>query len=666
MTNYTRYEAGSQGYQQSQLHRKQRKISKNFTQTDLGVSKDWFEPDLDFEINSEEKFSIGLWSNRLLIYTSKGDFSVPRSYLDVPFIGKGISDILEDKGISLEAELRKNHSKPDKMPRLILSNAHALRKLSSFGYDFISPTLDVIYRTYGVEKTRQITGYLFNYLIRQNPKKLNFKLKTDTAYFQNKAQELSALRNVAGGGQWELVNIEYHPEKSGLCTMGHKVSYKFIVREKTTGIVIGFGSHCVEDFFDINQQTKGHLSAYKIALFNAMLEYGLQHAPLTQMHLWVDTLQVSFLHWLANTYGVSDRAVLETARKFLVANIKMPETLVAELSRVAIDTGVLKTKFKNHTILERSLVALGILGTNASLVPFKDRHVTDKSYIASQPNLHTVKMQFNFYHEVLGSLSLLDSFTTDLATNWYNLIAEGFGVDGTTIWNNLHEAVSQRTKFLEDKDLPIGLRSSMALTTLGVKLYGVGLTNTVENSNSLMCRLYGLEESLLGYVFAETLPVPKSSRLLPKGSKEVALLIDLFDKIAKKRHIHADEDLENKLRPYIGYPIPAGLHASSWLPSINREKLTKYLTETFPNTRVSKPADFNGFDYKMASRLRSFLVDNYDKANGLDTAIMIADSCIKYKRVSEKQYFALRKAYQNITSTAGVVADYELVKAFNL
>lgn len=236
----------------------------------------------------------------------------PSFLLDTPI--KSIIDKISEEGTVIE-------STEMKTPRITSNDLHVIAKLFKWGINLQGVILSHLSKKYNAEQMVFLSRYIFGELVKsKNYSNVNLRLKTNTAYYRQKAGILAGLQN--GTGEWDLVAVDYYPNWT-YCTLGHKIKYKFIVREKTTGEELAFGSTCIDDFFEVDNELARHLGIYKKYLIGQLVAYGWNSLNSNSANITIDKIVLDFGVFLKATNTRSFKKI----RSFIENGLLIPESL---------------------------------------------------------------------------------------------------------------------------------------------------------------------------------------------------------------------------------------------------------------------------------------------------------------------------------------------------
>lgn len=351
---------------QSKLSSKANKVSNLQKTSSFNQDVQNFTDDLgEFEKtvkSTESKVKVEVFPNLESIQISYGKtgFVFSSVMLEVPLVKTVYDKLIEKHGVSESKGLTKY--------RRVSRNSTLLKKFEELGFSCIKPVLKSLSDTYSQEQLHLLTSYFFSKVMRDGGySKVEFHLNTDTEYFRRKAQTLAQLQN--GVGKWFLSGIDYHPDKNGLCTMGHELKWEFIVKEEQSGQTLSFGTSCVEDFFQVDLGLKQRLGNHKEALLGYLIDYAFYLNSAVKLSYSIDAWSWAFTYNYIR-YSEQLQLVHNQYAEFIKNRVLVPESLQSDLVEALPSEAFLNSKSNySFSVLRdifgndyQALATLGILG----------------------------------------------------------------------------------------------------------------------------------------------------------------------------------------------------------------------------------------------------------------------------------------------------------------
>lgn len=475
-------------------------------------------------------------------------FSAPVDMFGHPTLQSLLDDVLSDSSI---LEFGVDTSEP--CPRIVISNSALLKSFQVCGYHLVSTFVKFFVEKVSPEQMLLLSQYVIRDVLNTSDSRIELKLNRNTAYYQRKASRLSALND---GGEWEFYGLNYI-EDGGECTLGHKLNWQFLVREKVTGEQIAFGSTCVQDFFNIDDQLESQLGLFKTKVLNAMLEYAFDYSVSQRYHFNLVRWQYVFL---SNCYelGIIGKdkkreQLLHTLKVFSDARMLLPKEFEKDLLMEFAEPKVMRQ-------VREFFFSAGVVGSELSLMGIIGNACIDVSSPHQLVGLKTIKHVSGALN-LFGTLSKVDDLVKKVGA-WGNVLSKsGMGLSkadtmhkclilltNTDTLNGLSILFDNIYK-INDYNLKSGFKVWVSLTTGEVKVRV--LLETLNKKS----REHGY---LIGSVFEKRVNLEKVDKTL-KGYPFIvyatssqplmqvnAYLTDLLDKVTLEVLDSKDEKVRDE------------------------------------------------------------------------------------------------------------------------
>lgn len=279
---------------------------------------------------------------KVLILKRRTAFKIVQDLLETDYLGSIINEAIEEDG---------KHD-PSLVKGALVSDRKSLKKkLAREGI-----MVDLVMNRF-LENEIPLEQYLFlqQYvgsvvLKLEGADNLGLKIKrgVNEEYFRRKGIKLANLNNNAN---WRLESIT--DIVSGKCTLGHDIRYAFTA-VNNLGEKLVFGSTCVNDFFDIDEQLGVKLQDCVSRIKDITDEYYNDYHAYYEVHKNLDTFMnmlTMFIHKLTNG-NLYNKQELGYLSKFVGYGLPVPRDLARQ---IGIKTQVFLNHEFNHIFFPKNL-----------------------------------------------------------------------------------------------------------------------------------------------------------------------------------------------------------------------------------------------------------------------------------------------------------------------
>lgn len=170
------------------------------------------------------------------------------------------------------------------------------------------------------------TKYLFNRLMGS--------LRLEVS--ENKAKKLVELK---GTGNWEFAGMVDMLKKGvATCELGHSIRYVYSAKNTSNDKILHFGSHCVGDFFDMDEKGVSALIRVKEVMFNELKDMvSIKEQNLFDSHYKYDCGELGTIYKGLGITGIEKmleiNSLMPIVYDFLRNDLPLPKSLLEELYR---------------------------------------------------------------------------------------------------------------------------------------------------------------------------------------------------------------------------------------------------------------------------------------------------------------------------------------------
>lgn len=170
------------------------------------------------------------------------------------------------------------------------------------------------------------TKYLFNRLMGS--------LRLEVS--ESKAKKLVELK---GTGNWEFAGMVDMLKKGiATCELGHSIRYVYSAKNTSNDKVLHFGSHCVGDFFDMDEKGVSALIRVKEVMFNELKDMvSIIEQKLFESHYKYDCGELGIIYRNLGINGIEKMlgmgSLMPIVYDFLRYDLPLPKSLLDELYR---------------------------------------------------------------------------------------------------------------------------------------------------------------------------------------------------------------------------------------------------------------------------------------------------------------------------------------------
>ena len=175
----------------------------------------------------------------------------------------------------------------------------------------------------------KIIKQYFELFTRYEYRKMRGTLKLDI--LPDKVEKLKELK---GEGSWEFVGLE-DMQKRGLvkCELGHSIRYVYKARNVDNGAMLYFGSHCVGDFFCLDNVSIQIMNRLKVMMLSEVESMAVIKAlNLLDEYLFYECEKLGTMFELQGIDGIEkcniDKSVKTILKDFYINKIPFPKSLI--------------------------------------------------------------------------------------------------------------------------------------------------------------------------------------------------------------------------------------------------------------------------------------------------------------------------------------------------